>query len=369
MSKYDVAIVGGGPAGIAAALALQSRGLRTAVLEAGEPPKDKACGEGLLPDALLRLRGLGVPIDRHDGGIFKGIRFTEGRHTAYAEFPTGVGLGVRRTLLHSRLVQRAEQVGVDLHWNSPVVDINVDRVICRGRCIEARWMIGADGIHSHVRRLSGLDRYDWNFERIAFRRHYAVPPEAESVEVHWNDLAQCYVTPVSDHEVGVAIITRDRTKRFDELLQSFDSLNARFRRQAASSEIRGSLTATRKLRRIWKSNIALIGDASGSVDAISGEGICLALQQANALADAIAAQDLRVYARQHSALMARPTIMAGLLAFLGNHRVLRQQVLRAFAKDSRVFAQLLAVHVGTAGLRNIGIRLPLEFGRRLLLTR
>ncbi len=70
VNRTDVAILGGGPAGLAAALALRQRGCRVAVYDAQRPPIDKACGEGLMPEAVRLLRGLGVALDERDGASF-----------------------------------------------------------------------------------------------------------------------------------------------------------------------------------------------------------------------------------------------------------------------------------------------------------
>src|ERR1700733_7420655 len=136
MNSTDVLIVGGGPAGLAAALALRQRGAAVTVADARKPPIDKACGEGLMPDSLRDLALLGVELTPDDGMAFRGIRFVnhekdrddEPRETdvATAQFPAGagfdlgLGVGLRRQTLHNRLIARAEAAGVDLRWQSQV---------------------------------------------------------------------------------------------------------------------------------------------------------------------------------------------------------------------------------------------------------
>src|ERR1700744_2156332 len=88
----DVLILGGGPAGLAAALALRQRGAAVTVLDAMRPPIDKACGEGLMPDSRQELALLGVDLALEDGGQFSGIRFVHhtasGIEPATAQFPS-----------------------------------------------------------------------------------------------------------------------------------------------------------------------------------------------------------------------------------------------------------------------------------------
>ena len=110
-NSADVVIVGGGPAGLAATIALRQKGIECIVVEALEPPIDKCCGEGLMPDALHSLKALGVEIREEEGYAFQGIRFANSTHRVDADFPNGAGIGVRRTHLHQRMSDRACEVG------------------------------------------------------------------------------------------------------------------------------------------------------------------------------------------------------------------------------------------------------------------
>ena len=82
-----VLVIGGGPAGLAAAIAARRRGFSVTVADGAKPPIDKACGEGHLPGTLAALRELGINIEAGDGQIFRHIRFIDGRTAATAEFP------------------------------------------------------------------------------------------------------------------------------------------------------------------------------------------------------------------------------------------------------------------------------------------
>ena len=113
-----------------------------------------------------------------------------------------------------------------------------------------------------------------------------------------------------------------------------------------SSRERGAITATVRLRSVARGNLALIGDASGSVDAITGEGVFLSLRQAEALASAMANGDLMEYERAHPRLALRPNIMAQAMLLLDRGSGLRQMLLGAMSAQPWVFRQLLAVHVG-----------------------
>src|SRR5712691_9627092 len=119
-----VLVIGGGPAGLAAAIAARMKGFEVAVADSAKPPIDKACGEGLMPGTLVALRELGVEICPGDGQVFRGIRFVDSASTVEANFSGASGFGMRRTILHQKMVERAEVCGVTLLWNTPVAGLS-----------------------------------------------------------------------------------------------------------------------------------------------------------------------------------------------------------------------------------------------------
>jgi flavin-dependent dehydrogenase len=333
----DAFIIGGGPAGLAAAIAARLKGFDVVVADAAQPPIDKACGEGLMPDSLDALRTLGLTIDPEQSFAFRGIRFIGEGGTVAADFPRDCGIAVRRIRLHQALIDRAEDVGVKLLWRTPVKDFSG---------IRARWIIGADGGNSRVRQWAGLDASRRESLRYGFRRHYRVRPWADFMEVYWGPGCQMYVSPVGTNETCVALLTRDPHMRLDPALPHFPDLARKLQGADTLSEERGAVTAMRRLRRIYRGQIALVGDASGSVDAITGEGMGLAFRQALALAEALVANNLDQYQAAHRRLARRPAFMAHLMLTLDRFPRLRPGVLRAFAAKPVIFERLLAVHVG-----------------------
>ncbi|MGB8472645.1 MAG: FAD-dependent monooxygenase [Candidatus Acidiferrum sp.] len=186
----DVFVVGGGPAGLAAAIAARKRGFRVTVADGAQPPITKACGEGLLPDAVTALLELGVVLREEDGFVLRGIRFEDGPASVCAKFPRGHGIGMRRETLQQRMMERALDRGVTLVWNTPVTGLHGEGVVAGGNKISARWIIGADGISSRVRRWSGLECGRPPRHRFAFRRHYCLEPWTDFTEIHWGHKAQ-----------------------------------------------------------------------------------------------------------------------------------------------------------------------------------
>jgi flavin-dependent dehydrogenase len=345
-ASTDLFVVGGGPAGLAAAIAARQRGFQVTVAERSAPPIDKACGEGIMPDGVAAARGLGIQLEEAGAQPFHGIRFREGEIAVEAGFPAGTGLGLRRTVLHRLMVRRAEDCGVNLAWGARVTGIGPQGVETEEGLVRARWIVGADGGDSAVRRWAGLDASVRDSRRYGFRRHYRVAQHTDFMELYWSDGCQLYITPVGDSEVCVAVLSRDPRLRLDDALPRFPDAMRRLRGAEPSSLERGAVTASRRLRQVCRGNVALVGDASGSVDAITGEGMCLLFQHATALAQAIQAGDLGLYRAAHRRAGQRPRMMASLMLSLDHRRALRGRVLRALASRPKLFRGMLAMHVG-----------------------
>ena len=362
----DVVVVGGGPAGLAAAIAARSKGFAVIVVDAARPPIDKACGEGLMPDALASLNRLGVPLTGEDGHAFRGISFIGEGARVQGRFSRGYGLGVRRTVLHQLLVQRAQATGVGLRWGQRVTGIREGVVELDGTVLACKWVVGADGQTSRVRRWASLDEVRFQGKRYGFRQHYRAKPWTDCVEVHWGDGCQVYVTPIGVEEVGIALVTRNRHLRIDAALQGFPELAKCLKSASVSSTERGAVSVTRSLRRVSSGQVALIGDASGSVDAVTGEGLGLAFHQASALAASFAEGNLGYYEKAHRAGGRRTAMMGKLLLLMDRHAWLKRRVLHALHKQDEVFGSLLAAHVGEMNTGQMVFNAALPLGWRLL---
>src|ERR1700719_3994785 len=341
----DVFVIGGGPAGLAAAIAARKRGFAVVVADGAEPPIDKACGEGLMPDTLSVLRKLGISVNAAEGFAFRGVRFVGQGTQVDASFPFGEGIGLRRPVLHQKMIEQAERLGVSLLWKTSVTGLSRDGVLAGGKTIGARWVVGADGIRSRVRRWCGLESPALSRPRYAFRRHYRVAPWSDCMEIYWGRNAQAYLTPVSKQEVCVVLISRSAGARSASMLDEFPQLAERLASVRASRDS-GEVTLTCGFDRVYRDRVALIGDASGSVDAISGEGLCLSFHQATVRAVAFASGDLSSYQAAHRRLPRRPTLMGRLLLLLDLQPKLRHRALRTLEAHPALFERLLAVHVG-----------------------
>jgi flavin-dependent dehydrogenase len=305
----DVLVAGGGPAGLATAIGAARAGLEVVVAEPREGAVDKACGEGLMPGAVRAVRALAGPVP---GMTFTGIRYLDGTSSAEAAFRHGHGLGVRRTVLHSALREAAVAAGVGFAADR-VTDVRQDgaSVTVAGR--RARWLVGADGLHSSVRAAIGAARPDSRAYRFGQRRHFAVAPWSDLVEVHWAERAEAYVTPIAPDLVGVAVLTSERGG-FEQHLRAFPALLERLPSDAVSrTRGAGPLRQQVATRRVGR--VLLVGDAAGYVDALTGEGLAVSFATAEALVDCLVRDRPQDYEARWRQLSRRYRLLtAGLLA-------------------------------------------------------
>jgi flavin-dependent dehydrogenase len=352
----DVFIAGAGPAGLACAIAAAAQGLQVTIADGMKPPIDKACGEGLMPDSLAALAALGFDLNDDlqpsEGPLLRGIRFIgdpapTGKHAiAEAQFPASPGRGIRRTLLHQLLLDRAAALGVRFHWETIVQSIDCDRIQTNRQSLRARYIVGADGYQSRIAVWAGLQRSTTRSRRIGLRQHFAIAPWTDFVEVYWSNHGQAYVTPVSSGEVCIAFIANDKFPSYTEALRHFPVLQRHLTAATPNGALRGSITLGRTLRKVTSGNVALIGDASGSVDAVTGEGLALCFRQAAALAKALKSNDLAQYERDHRKIQRLPTLCSRGLLLMDSSPRLRALTLATFERNPNLFSHLLNIHIG-----------------------
>jgi flavin-dependent dehydrogenase len=349
MERFDLAIAGGGPVGLATAIFAARVGLRAIVLERrGAGRSDKACGEGIMPRGVALLRDLGI---EPRGRPFEGIRFLSRGVVAEGRFPGEPGCGVRRTALAEALRERALSLGVQIAHGCAVRDWREEEAAIeletnRGS-LRVSWLVGADGLHSTVRRHSGLERRTRSIPRYGIRRHFRVEPWSSLVEVHWAEGAEAYVTPIARDEVGIACLWRGDGRGFDELLELFAPLRERLRGAEPTSDPLGAGPFTRRARRCHRGRVALVGDAAGCLDPLTGEGITVGLLSARALVAAIArGAGLRRYALQRRRLMLVPRTLTRLLLVAAHHPGVRHGFARGVARHPALFDRLVALDAG-----------------------
>ena len=329
----DVLIVGGGPIGLATACYAAEAGLTVAVAEPRTAPIDKACGEGLMPPAVAALRALGVdPAGRE----LRGIRYRDAAHSVDAEFRSGPGRGVRRTVLHDALAKRAETGGVEV-VPERVTEFRQSAGHVEAAGITARYLVAADGLHSPTRRACGLDPAPSRHARYGLRGHFQTAPWTDFVEVHWSAGSEAYVTPVDDGLVGVAVLGPPGAA-FEDRLAAFPELHDRLA-GATAGPVRGAGPLRQAVRRRVApgGRVLLVGDASGYVDALTGEGISVGLAQARALAACLAAGRPGDYERRWRRVSRRSNLLTAALLAARRNPVLGPRIVPAAGALPAIF--------------------------------
>lgn len=332
MPDTDVLVVGGGPVGLGAAIEARLAGLTVMVAEPRAAPVDKACGEGLMPPAVSALASLGV---RPDGRPYRGIRYVDGARSVDGLFRSGPGLGVRRTTLHAALAARADDVGV-VRVPDRVGALAQDETGVTADGLRARWVLAADGLHSGQRRALGLDRPPDGRPRYGLRRHFAVAPWSDLVEVHWSERAEAYVTPVSDDLVGVAVLFRGPA-RYDDLLAAFPELVQRLRGAEAVTPVMGAGPLHQQATAPRAGRVLLVGDAGGYLDALTGEGVSVGLATARAAVAAVAAERPEAYDQGWRRATRRYRTLTGALLWASGKPVLRRRLVPVARRLPKVY--------------------------------
>ncbi|WP_042397268.1 NAD(P)/FAD-dependent oxidoreductase [Streptacidiphilus carbonis] len=331
----DLLVVGGGPAGLATAIHAARAGLDVVVAEPRPAPIDKACGEGLMPGAVHALADLGVTIAGHP---VQGIRYLDRRSSAEALFQGGPGRGVRRTELHAALARRARELGVAV-LPVRVGVVRQERAAVSAAGITARYLAAADGLHSPIRRQLSLDRRDPRPPRYGLRCHYAVEPWTDCVEVHWSPRAEAYVTPLSPGLVGVAVLTAERGP-FEAHLAQFPALVRRLPRTAATA-VRGAGPLRQLVHRRAAGRVLLVGDAAGYTDALTGEGVSLALASAAELVRCVRADRPEAYEQAWLRVSRRHRLLTETLLWVRRQPRLAPGIVPAAARLPGVFTALV----------------------------
>lgn len=302
-----------------------------------------------MPAVVATLERWGVRLT--EGLPLTGVRFVaSGRHFE-ACFGARTALGLRRQALIAALWTRASELGAELRlghsaasWVESHNAVRVRTTGPGGSCeIVARWLVGADGLRSRTRRRMGWEPPAARPSRLRYglSRHFDRRPWSNFVEVHLGSGREAYVTPLGAQRVGVAMLSRGLPAPFEAQLATFQSLSRRLS-GCRRGPVRGAGPFLQQPRAVCGGRVALVGDAAGYCDAITGEGVALALAGAERLVASLAAQSLERYPGELRRLT-RPNrwLTAGLLT-TAQSPVLRWLAMAGFAAVPGLPNSLLA---------------------------
>ena len=355
MEVVDVAVIGAGPAGAAAAIDLARGGCDVAVFDKATFPRDKCCGDGLTTGALRELEDLGLsPSGVASWTAIHGftVRSPSGR-TVEFPFPAGGLFGAvsRRRDLDAALVDLARAAGAKVHEGCGFEDLrwSDDGVIVRleGReAVAARYVIGADGMWSPVRKSVGLAEPGYLGEWHAFRQYLRTDREAARRLWVWFEpdllpgYAWSFPLPGGTVNVGFGIRrtpgapTRSMAETWRHLLEVphiRDVLGSDPQPEAAHRAWPIPARLPQAVVRAAGGRVLLVGDAARATDPMTGEGIGQALETGRAAARAI--------------LEAGPT---GAAAAGGRYE---RHLRRSLGVDHRLAGALSSVLASSAGAR------------------
>ncbi len=332
-------IVGAGIAGSSLAIALARQGREVVLLDRSRFPREKACGEGLMPAGVAALDRLGVPIR---GEKFYGIRYHHRDRVARGEFPRGAfGLGVRRWHLDATLLEHARaernvcvvteaRVDAPRFENDRVCGVRVGDLEYR-----ASLVVAAEGANSVMRHKLGWDA-SRKARRHAVRQHFRVPRAREPwVDVYLSPMQETYVSPLPGNEVLVAAMGEGAM--IPEEWSRFEALDAPL----------GAAPLTVRATQRVSPGCVLLGDAAGNCDPITGGGMSQALLSAELLAECLRdSRSLEAFDRAREAMLRKYRALTAGVLTLSRTPALMSPALSFLQRTPRVFSALLGVAGG-----------------------
>jgi len=309
MPKYDVAVVGAGPAGSATAALLAGRGLSVALLDRARFPRDKPCAEYVSPEACRMLDRL-LPTGALAGtnpGLLKGMRIVSPNGTSFEGRVLGGhafrgysdhGVAVRRSVLDAMLAEAASSAGATLFEEAtvesvgPVTAVGRSLRIRRGRdrdTLTVRLVVGADGLHSRVAKQLGLARRG-RLRRVALVTHATGVTGMRDVgEMHVCPSGYVGLAPVGSGLTNVSVVINAAHALgrpldwFHRTIDGFPELVTRLCDAEFVTPLSGAGPFAHRTIRATHDRVLLVGDAADFFDPFTGEGIYAALHGAELL--------------------------------------------------------------------------------------
>ena len=371
MRMADVIIVGGGIAGSTLAILLGRSGFSVVLFERGEFPKEKACGEGIMPGGVAVLHRLGLA-EAIGGTPFHGVRYHFGGLVAEGRFPRvngfpSTGFTQRRRLLDRVLFETAAATSGVMARSGALVSAplfergRVAGVIVDGEPHRSSLVVAADGSHSPIRHALALDA-PARRKRFGMRAHFRLAPgqpQPSWVDVFVGEGHELYVTPLPDSEFGVAALA-DALPHGELAERVFlrwalgqPALAARLEGAQQVSELVGASPLERRARAGFASGVVLLGDAAGSTDPITGGGMAQALMTAELLASYIsvhlrarADRDeawIAAFDRARRAMLRNYRAVTRMTLWLAEHRRLAQGAILSLRLAPSMFSYLLGI--------------------------
>ena len=382
----DALVVGAGPSGAATALLLARAGHQTVVIDRSRFPRDKPCGEGLMPSGVAALRRLGL-LDRvlaTGAPRLRSVTYRMARPpaaevtAAFPPPPAGEdrwGLGVRRLRLDEALAQALrEEPRVRLIEGLRAERLlrgragRITGVLAEGSALTARVVVAADGLHSSLRAAAGWTAPTPRLRRYGLAGHWRVDTGAiGGITVSFAEGHEWYQAPVGPDELLVSVLGSRR--RIGAIAGGYAGAA-----RSALPALEGAALLGRPLaaglfhqrpRRIAGDGLFLVGDAAGYDDPTTGEGIAVGLLMAERIAAHLhallsqrvsPAEAADAYSRDHRRLWADRRRLTRLALELAAHPAAARRAVAALARRPPALETLLGVNCGYWGFGRLGPR-------------
>lgn len=369
----DVLIAGGGIAGSALAILLGRQGVRVEIFERARFPREKPCGEGLMPAGVAALERMALR-EEAGGAPFHGVRYHFERRSITGKFPAqngraATGLGQRRFVLDRVLFQTAastpnvtahEGVSVD----GPIVEQGrVKGLHAERKELRAALVVAADGVHSSLRRQLGLAQ-PIRRKRFGVRTHFRLAHGREHpswVDVFLGARHELYVTPLPEGEILVGALVHavalnePVAEAFPRWCRAQPALAEELEGAAQLTPLHGVSPLAARPRAGFVPGCVLLGDAAGFVDPITGGGMAQALLSAELLAghavENLGREDvwLREFDRAREKMLRDYRWLTGMLLWLSERPRLARRTLGVMPRFPRLLSHLVGV---ATGMRN-----------------
>ena len=290
---FDVAIVGGGPAGSSCAAFCANAGLRTLLLEREVFPREKVCGDCLNPAGwpILRRLQLEARVRALPHGVLDRVEFIGiGGRTLAVILPAGAEaeIAVKRSLFDQLLMQRACELGATICEGStatavtaPGAGISNWTITSSAETFESRVLVAADGRNSTVARLCNLLPRGAR-ERVALQTHLPLPPDfGNRVVLQFLPEGYSGQAPVGAGELNLCLVgVPRRMAALRSWAEARFGISPEHSWRTITPLTRAPITAAHR-------SLFLIGDAARVVEPFTGEGIYYAMASGELAADAI----------------------------------------------------------------------------------
>lgn len=303
LPQYDVAIVGGGLAGLAASIELARQGFRVVLLEKKRYPFHRVCGEYISEDSRPFLERLGVPVSRLELPSIRKLQVSAPDGELLQTSLDSGGFGISRYMLDNLLAIQARAEGVDLREGVKVQDIfpasDSSRIIANELSLEARLVIGSYGKRSNLdirwKRGFAMEKAGRLQQFVAVKYHIRYPHDSSTIALHnFRDgycgisavengvSCLCYLTTAANLAASgnsIPVMEASVLARNPHLERIFREAERVWTEPLSISQVSFSRKS------LIENHVLMVGDAAGMITPLCGNGMSMALQGSKILSE------------------------------------------------------------------------------------